>query len=59
MDAGRDDDWEGLCPGDPVPVVDKGEQLAKRVAVGLTSTTEFVMVTGTNTVESPPVHLSI
>jgi hypothetical protein len=42
-----------------MPVVDKGEQLAKRVAVGLTSTTVFVMVMGTNIVENPPVHLSI
>jgi hypothetical protein len=59
VDDGRDDDREGLCPGvcdDPVLVKEQG---AKSVLVGLTSVMILVTITGTDTVESPPVHVSI
>jgi hypothetical protein len=58
-----DEDWEGPFPtvcGDPVVAeIDVKEQLAKSVAVGLTSVMILVTITGTDTVESPPVHVSI
>lgn len=60
MDDGVVVDWEGLCSGVLVLLgIDEKEQLAKSVAVGLTSVMMFVTITGTDTVVSSPICTSI